>query len=190
MMSRSFATTSTLKASIVMFAAAGLVAIGLPAANARTEVAAAPAAVGNSCLVGTWHDNGGRTTTRFEGHRVVMRARGGDIDHIAASGLDLDSWSGSKPAVGTYRGHRLVETITGQNSLGLQAKGGTLTYTEKGWTSRSKNRYVYRGKKSKGYFNPVGMTFTTKYTCSATRLRFFGPRGRPVGSETRLSSTP
>jgi hypothetical protein len=185
MMRRSF-----VKATTVAFAAAGLIAIGLPAANARTDAPAAPAKLANSCLVGSWHDNGGRTTTRFEGHRVVMRARGGDIDHITATGHDTDAWAGSKPAVGTFRGHRLVETITGHNSLLLSAKGKKLTYTEKGWTAGSKNRYVYQGKKSKGYFNPFGTVFTAKYTCSATRLRFFGPKGRPVGSETRLSSTP
>jgi hypothetical protein len=187
MMARSF-----VRLPIAVFGVAFLVAAGLPASTATASVAAsakAPA-VGDSCLVGTWHDNGGKTTTQWNGKTVKMRTGGGDVDHISASGIDHASWATSKVEVGKVRGHRLTERIRGHNKVRILANphAHTVVYTELGWTPKSSNRYVYLGKHSKGYLNQTGK-FTTHYHCSATKL-IFRSKGKAVDTETRLSTKP
>jgi hypothetical protein len=178
--------------SVVAASLAGLAIAGLPAAHAG---AARPSrtSVGDSCLVGTWHDNHGKTSTRWNGHQVAMRAGGGDVDHISASGIDHDNWAKSLPIVGTYLGHRLTEKVRGENTQLIHAHTvnhhAVITVTERGWSAKSSNRYVYRGKHSTGYLNQTGV-HTYRYRCTATRLILMGPKGHVSGSETRLSTSP
>lgn len=182
---------SALTLSLLTGSVTALVVGGLPATTAGATLTTSPA-VGDKCLIGTWHDNPGRTSTIWNGQKVPMRAGGGDVDHIAANGIDHDNWHKSKPNVGTYAGHRLTERIRGVNSQQLTATGHghtrTLKIVELGWTSNSTNKYVYRGHHSTGYLNQTG-TFKVRYRCSATTLRYI-KKGKVVGTETRLSSKP
>jgi hypothetical protein len=185
---------SSARLSIVPLAVGALLTLGLPAATASTVVAAhKPAAVGDRCLIGTWRDNGGTTTTRWNGHTVTMHTRGGDFDHIAASGRDRNTWADSKALVGRFGGHRLTERVRGQNSLLLRATssatGGTVVETEQGWLARSTNRYVYRGQHSTGYLNQTG-SFSFSFRCTLTTLTFLAKGGKVLSSETRLSFEP
>jgi hypothetical protein len=188
---------SSLRRSMVALGVAGVllsatVVAGLPAANAAAERSKGPA-VGDRCLIGTWRDNGGVTSTRWNGHHVKMHARGGDFDHIHASGLDRDGWDSSKRLVGKLAGHRLTERVRGNNSLLLRAHrhahGGIVVETEQGWGKRATNRYVYRGKHSRGYLNQTG-TFTFRFRCTLTTLTFLGKKGGVRGTETRVSFKP
>jgi hypothetical protein len=179
---------SSLRRSFVALGVAGLIVAGLPGFDAGAATAKT-AAIGDRCLIGTWRDNGGRTTTRWLGHTVTMRTHGGGFDHITASGHDRNSWGTSKRLIGSFRGHRLVEQIRGENHLLLRAHGGTLVETEQGWAKRSSNRYLYRGKHSRGYLDQAG-SFTFTLRCSLTTLTLIGPGGKVRGSETRVSFQP
>jgi hypothetical protein len=183
---------SSLRYSVVGLGVAGLVVAGLPAATAGAAPSKTPA-VGDRCLIGTWRDNHGVTSTKWNGHTVKMRAGGRDFDHISASGIDRDGWNSSKPLVGKLAGHRLTERVRGTNTLLFRAHRhghvNTLVETEKGWGKHSINRYVYRGKHSTGYLNQTG-TFTLQFRCSLTTLTYLGKKGRVRGTETRVSFEP
>jgi hypothetical protein len=172
---------------------AGLMMSGVtPAAGAGLHSANKPA-VGDHCLVGTWRDNGGQTSTKWNGHHVVMHSGGRDYDHISAAGTDRNSFATSKPSVGRIGGHRLTERVRGTNRLRLHATGRgrvhQLAVTELGWSKRAINRYRYRGKGSTGYLNQTG-SYTYRFRCTLTTLTFLGRKGHPRGSETRISFRP
>ncbi|HEX3824082.1 MAG TPA: hypothetical protein VHV79_06435 [Mycobacteriales bacterium] len=185
-----------MKLSIATLGAASLVGLGAPSVFAMTAVSGAAGAasaapkVGDSCLIGTWHDNASKTTTQWNGKTVKMHTKGGDIDHIRASGVDHDSWAKAKPLYGTVSGHKLTEVIRGHNLLHLLAKphAHRVIYTEDGWTPKSTNRYVYRGDHSKGYLNQTG-SYASPYRCTAKKLTFLR-EGKVVDTETRLSTKP
>jgi hypothetical protein len=183
-----------LKTSMVAVATAGLAIAGLPAAHAATDRVGAPPALGNSCLVGTWRDNPGLTSTQWNGTVVGLHAGGGDVDHIAATGLDQDNFAKAKPAVGTYRHHPLTQTIHGLNTQRLAATGSgkhaTIRFIEKGWSAGSSIRFTYRGHHSTGYLNGAGVSHHYHYTCTAKTLTFTGHKGNVIGTETRLSRKP
>jgi hypothetical protein len=174
----------------------GLALTALPTGGVTASQAAAAGsprpAIGDRCLIGTWHDNHGVTSTLFGGRQVRMHARGGDIDHISGSGIDHDNWRKSKPVVGHLGGHKLTERIRGVNRMRLHAarKHGkrTLTVTELGWSKASTNRYVYKGKHTTGYLNP-NATSILRYRCTATTLTF-RRHHTVVSTETRLSRKP
>jgi hypothetical protein len=178
--------------SLLTASATALVLAGLPATTADAALATSSPRIGDGCLVGTWHDKAGRTSTLWQGHRVPMRAGGGDIDHIAGNGIDHDNWRKSKPIVGHYAGHRLTERIRGVHKQRLTATGhghsGTLTIVNRGWSAHSTNTYVYRGHHSTGYLNQSG-SVTVRYRCNATTLRLI-KKGKVVGTENRLSRKP
>jgi hypothetical protein len=184
----------SLRRALVVLGAAGLAVAMLPAGSAGADPArGGHHSIGAKCLVGTWVANHGRTTTRFNGLNVVMHAGGGDVAHIAASGVSHDNWAKSLPLVGNYRGHPLTEHIRGVNKQRLHAaKVGhhlELTVTELGWSPDSTNRYLYRGHHRPGYLNQVGV-HTYRFTCTATTLTFKGPKGHVIGTETRTSRKP
>jgi hypothetical protein len=183
---------STLRVASIAAGIAGLALGGLPAAHAATHGAAKRPAIGDSCLVGTWHDNAGKTTTNWDGHTVKMHAGGGDVDHIFASGIDKDNWQSSKPIVGKYQGHKLTEQIRGHNKVRFAARPNAhpakLTITELGWTAKSSNRFVYRGQHSTGYLNQSG-TIASTYRCTSTTLTYL-MKGKVVSTETRVSTKP
>lgn len=183
-----------LKGGLVVASVAGLTVAGAPVTHAAPAQAASAQAgrtsVGNHCLVGTWHDNHNRTSTRMNGKRVVMHAGGGDIDHIAASGVDHDNWAASLPLVGPYLHHPLTEQVRGKNTQLIHASRQhhhlVMTVTELGWSAHSSNRYTYRGKHFTGYLNQSGV-HTYRFRCTVTTLTFLGPKGKVTGTETRLS---
>jgi hypothetical protein len=183
------AMAGTVTLSAVTLCAAGLCAVGLPAAGAAAR--ALPAArFTHTCLVGTWHDERGRTYTEWGGHRVAMRGGAGNIDHILATGVDHDIWGRhAKPYYGTYRGHRLKEVLRGRNTVRIKGTGKSdkLRLAEEGWSAGSTNIYTYRGRKYSGYFNQSG-TYTMYFRCTARTLtwRFRHRRDR----ETRISRKP
>lgn len=182
---------AALRYSVVAISAAGLVVAALPAAHA--EATHTSRTVGDKCLIGTWAANHGRATTDWDGHTVVMRAGGGDNEHIASSGFDHDNWRHSQPIVGKFGGHALTERIRGMNHLRLHAaKVGhhrELTVTERGWSLDSTNRFVYRGQHVPGYLAQIGVR-SVRYRCNATTLTLMGPKGHVIGTETRLSRKP
>jgi hypothetical protein len=181
-----------LRYSIVALAAGCLAVAGSPAASAGAAPSGQPP-IGDRCFVGTWHDNGGRTTIKWNGKTVAMHSRGGDFDHISASGADLDGWTSSKDLVGKLAGHRLTERIRGNNHLLLavhrNGHGGTVVLTEQGWSSKSTSRFLYRGKHSIGYLTQKG-SFSYRFTCTLSTLTFLNHKGHVVGTETRVSYKP
>jgi hypothetical protein len=184
---------AALRYPAVALAALGIAVAGVGGAGPAVAARSKTPAVGDRCLIGTWRDNGGISSTKWNGHRVRMRFRGNDFDHIPPSGVDRDGWDSSKGITGRYHGHPLEERIRGSNQLLLRAGGPighqTLVMTEQGWTRHSTNRYLYRGQYSTGYLNQTG-TRTVGFRCTLTTLTFFGPRGHRVGSETRVSFKP
>jgi hypothetical protein len=183
---------SAISRFLVVAAATGaLVAAGLPAAvGASSSRTSAETTLADHCLIGTWRDGGGPGSTQFRHHTVPTTFGGGDVDHIRANGVDHDSWAHAKPFIGTYRGHRLKETIRGHNVLALHAlSGNRLRDTEKGWKKGRTNRYVYRSKHIKGFLFQTGST-VSHYRCSATTLTFLTKHGKVVSKETRISRKP
>jgi hypothetical protein len=178
------------KTSIATCAAlAALLVGGLPAGAAGGTPGKQPA-LGDACLVGTWHDNPGQTTTTWNSQKVKMHYRGGDIDHIAASGLDSDNWRHAKKAVGTAAGYKLVEQVSGVNHLKFKViRKGVLRTTEKGWSSHSKNIYHYQGQRYVGYLKQSGH-HKQHYSCTAHTLTFKTKKGKVLETETRTSKKP
>jgi hypothetical protein len=176
----------------------GLIVAVVPAggasAGARARAGSHPtaSAIGDNCLIGTWHADGGRATMLYRGTNVTMHLRGGDIDHISRSGIDHDNWKKSKPAVGRLHGHKLTERIRGVNRLRLSAARHhgtpTLTVTESGWSKSRSNRFVYRGKHSRGFLSSTGAS-QARYRCTAQRLTL-RRHGKVIERETRLSRKP
>ncbi|MGO8958672.1 MAG: hypothetical protein ACLQFR_15070 [Streptosporangiaceae bacterium] len=171
-------------------AVAGLIAVGLPAAQASAHVLAA-STLGHACLVGTWRDNGGLTSTQWDGHTVAMRGGAGNLDHISASGKDHDFWgSKAKPYYGKYLGHTLKEVIRGRNTITISGKASSdkLRLTEDGWSRGSTNTYTYEGHTYSGYLNQHG-TFTQYFRCTADKLTWRSTK-RITDTESRISRKP
>jgi hypothetical protein len=148
------------------------------------------AALGSHCLIGTWKDGASWTTTRWKGKTVRMRYRGGDVDHIASTGIDKDNWQKSKELVGRVHHHKLVEHIRGHNKLRFTVIAkGTVRVAEKGWTQNSTNRYVYKGHKKKGYLNQHGH-YRQYFHCNASTLTWRSKKGKVLSRETRVSRNP
>jgi len=166
-----------------------LLAMSAPAAIAGSSRSEEAGSSIPKCLVGTWHDNAGTTSTEWDGHRVTMHAGGGDVDHITAKGVDHDNWYKSKPAYGTYQGSRLKETIRGINKITFTVSKGKIHVTEDGWNSKATNKYVYRGQHSTGYLNQTGHS-TVRYRCTAKKLTYLNKKGKVTGTETRKSRKP
>jgi hypothetical protein len=179
---------------VIVAVAAGSVALaGGSAADAGSEghVRAAhhKPKIGAHCLIGTWHDDAIRTSTIFDGHRVRMRYRGGDIDHIFASGIDHNSWVHAKSLFGRYKGHRLKQTIRGHNRVRFKVVGPhRIRYTEKGWSKGSTNRYLYRGRHHPGRLPQSGSIVET-FHCTARTLTL-SRKGTVLARETRRSRKP
>jgi hypothetical protein len=169
-----------------------VVAFPLGGASGRPHARSQRPAVGDTCLIGTWHADREVSQTNYNGTMVTMRSRGGDVDHIGKSGIDRDNWKHSTPAVGRLQHHRLTERIRGVNRSRLRVARHQgkriLTITELGWSKGSSNRFVYRGKHSRGYLSQNGST-RVRYRCTATRLTVLR-HGKVVVIETRLSRKP
>jgi hypothetical protein len=182
----------TLTSFAIAAGIAGLVTVGLPAAAASGAPSAKPA-VGDPCLIGTWHDNAGTTSTLWNHKKVVMHAGGADIDHINAAGIDHDNWRRSKRLVGTSAGYKLVEHIRGVNTEKMVASGSDdkrkLKVTEQGWAKHSTNKYIYNGHHYTGYLNQSGHS-TARYRCTAKTLTWLTHKGKVRGTETRTSRKP
>jgi hypothetical protein len=170
-------------------ALAALFVAGLPAGTAGGAPTKKPA-IGDACLIGTWHDNPGRTTTTWNSQKVKMHYRGGDIDHISASGLDSDNWRHAKKAVGTAQGYKLVQQISGVNHLKFKViRHGVLRTTELGWAKHSKNIYHYQGQRYVGYLTQSGH-HKQYYSCTAHTLSWKTKKGKVLETETRRSKKP
>lgn len=184
---------TALRYSLAVTGAAALALAAGPASATTPAAVAAHTTVGSKCLIGTWVAGHGRTTTKFEGRNVVMHAGGGDVMHIAASGINHDSWMKSLPLTGRVHGHTLTEVIRGRNTQLLHAakvgKHLELTVTERGWSQGSTNRYTYRGHHQPGYLNQIGV-HTYRFACTSTTLTLMGPRGHRIGIATRTSRKP
>jgi len=178
----------TLAAGVASLSAASLT--GAQVASAHTS--AVSTLGGHSCLVGTWRDDGGLTSTTWDGHTVAMHGGAGNLDHISANGTDHDSWgSKSKPLYGKYRGHTLREVIRGRNTITIRGKAHSdkLRLTEDGWSSGSTNTYTYEGHTYSGYLNQSG-TFTEYFRCTAHKLTWRSNKLIFTDAETRISRKP
>jgi len=155
------------------------------------KTSATAAGIGDSCLVGTWRDGAGNTSTKWNGEVVAMHGGAGNVDHISAKGTDEDTWGGkAKPLYGTYKGHRLKEIIHGHNTLTIYATktGHKITSTEDGWSTGSTNEFTYKGRTYSGYLSQHGTTSVT-YECTAHKLTW-RYNGHTLDRETRISATP
>jgi hypothetical protein len=182
--------TNVISRCVIVAATASTLALGgLPAADGVAPHATKPR-IGHRCLIGTWRDGKGVSSTLWNGHKVKMRYGGGDVDHIHASGRDTDNWTHSKPFIGKVKGHKLKEVIRGHNVLHFKSIGRhKLRTTEKGWSKGSTNRYVYRGKHVHGYLNQHGH-HTQYFRCTAKTLTWKTKKGKVVGKEFRISRKP
>ena len=172
--------------------AAVLIAAIAIVANNGTSLLRPSATVGDSCLVGTWQDGSGNTSSTFDGVKVTMHGGGGDIDHISSNGNDQDAWgSGVKPFYGTYRGHTLKQIMRGENVTTISAspRNHTVSVKQDGWSSGSTNTFYYEGKTYNGYFGPTGQVYSYTYQCNSKTL-VWETSGRAVDTETRISRTP
>ena len=147
--------------------------------------------IGDTCLVGTWRDEGGKSSTTWDGHQVAMHGNGRDYDHISANGTDVDTWGPkAKPLYGTYHGHTLKEIIHGHNTLTIHATkpDSKLSITESGWNSGSSNKFIYKGRTYSGYLSQHGTTYYS-YECTRHKLKL-RVNNRTVEREARVSKTP
>lgn len=149
--------------------------------------------IGDSCLVGSWRDNGGLASTTYNGISVAMSGGGGDADHIAASGTDTDVYGpDALPRYGTYNGSTLEQELQGEEIVTLRANPHKhqLTAVYHGWSVGSTNRYLYQGSTSNGVFNKPNTTpVTYGYRCAATTLTWLY-QGLVHDTEARISTTP
>jgi len=177
-------------AGVAGLSAAGLSAAGLAATQGAAASALRAAPLRHPCLVGAWRDDGGRTFTEWDGHRVAMHGGADNIDHIFGTGIDHDWWGRNvKPLYGTYRGHRLEEIIHGRNTLYIRGKehSDRLRLTEQGWSAGSTNIYIYKGHARAGYLNQTGK-YTMYFRCTARTLRWTYKKRED--KETRISRKP
>lgn len=192
--------TLPLLKSFVVAGAAALAVGSLPSVAAGgAQSGRAPragshhSAIGDKCLVGTWHDESGQSSTIWNGKKTPMHYKGGDVDHISSSGVDHDHWNHSKALVGHVNGSKLTEHIRGTNKQKISASGhgkkATLHIVEKGWSKNSTNKYVYQGKHYTGYLNQTGHN-NERYSCSSKKLKFYNKKGKVTGTETRVSKKP
>jgi hypothetical protein len=174
-----------------MTAAIGAAALAVGVSmSAMAPASAGPArTVGDSCLVGTWHDNAYTAYTRWEGHNVKMRYGGNDFDHITATGYDHDNWDKSKPGYGRYAGSRLKQLVRGIDVQTMHATKSTheITVTLVRW-EHGKNLYWYRGTKYIGWL-AKHYKYTVHYACGAHTLKWIS-KGKVYDTETRVSTTP
>jgi hypothetical protein len=158
------------------------------ALGASIEVKNAPVPRGQTCLVGTWRDDGGHTSVYWHGHPVEMYGGGGAIDHISSSSQDSGVFSASMPEYGTYRGHTLKEVLRGVNNATLRvADSHTLLMIEQGWSPESTNTFTYEGRRYLGYFSQSG-TYTYSFQCTAHKLVV--RQQNYYDTETRVSLNP
>jgi hypothetical protein len=161
--------------------------------SAKPKPALKPPPIGDACLVGSWSDNGGHSVTEFDDTTVAMTGGAGDIDHIAASGTDTDTFGPDAfPNYGTYNGNTLEQEFQGEQVIKLHANPAKhqLTAVYTGWTVGSTSEYIYQGSTTDGVFNKPSTTPTIySYSCTATTLTW-AYHGKVTDTETRLSDTP
>lgn len=165
-----------------------------PRASAKPKPKPAPPPpVGDACLVGTWRDNGGHSTTNYNGTSVPVSGSAGNLDHIAASGTDTDVYGPNVfPEYGTYDGSTLEVEIQGEQTITIHAnpRKHQLTAVFNGWTVSSTSKYVYQGSTTSGTFGkPDTKPVTFGYRCTAATLTWIS-QGKVNDAETRVSDTP
>jgi len=178
-----------LLAALVIALAAG---IGVVVNDAiKSGAAGQPAALGDSCLVGTWRDGAGSSSTTWDGHYVALRGGGGDIDHISANGTDEDTWGArAKPLYGIYQGHTLKEILHGQNILAIHVtRPGHLSVTESGWSAGSTDKFIYEGRAYPASLDRRGGKNYYAYECTRHKFKW-RVKNRTVDREARISGTP
>jgi hypothetical protein len=147
-------------------------------------------AIGDKCLVGTWLDKKNTESVIVKHNLVTMTGKGGDIDHIHASGVDHDNWANSRPLYGTIGEDQVKEVIRGINTVRFQpgAPGG-LQETEVGWSADNTNTLTYQGHTTNKKNSNTGQDGVF-YKCSAKKLTWLSGASTVVGHETRLSRKP
>ena len=162
-------------------------------ASVKPKAAAKPPPVGDACVVGSWHDNGGHSTTTWDGTTVQVTGGTGNVDHIAASGTDTDVYGPDTfPSYGTYNGSTLEEEVQGEQliTIHVNPRNRQLSAVYHGWTVSSTVKYVYQGSTSTGYLpKPSPTPAIFGYRCTASTLTWIY-QGKVNDTETRLSDTP
>jgi hypothetical protein len=117
----------------------------------------------------------------------------GNVDHIAASGVDTDVYGPDTfPEYGTYNGSTLEVDLQGEAKQIIHAHPSkhTASVLADGWTVGSTAKYVYQGSTSQGYFDkPSTKPVTQGYRCTATTL-VWTEKGKTTETETRVSTKP
>jgi hypothetical protein len=152
-----------------------------------------PPPVGDACLIGTWRANGVHQTAKYDGVTVQMYGSEGNVDHIAASGVDTDVYGPDTfPEYGTYNGSSLEVDLQGEAKEIIHAYPAkhNASVLADGWTVGSTAKYVYQGSTTQGYFDkPSTKPITEGYRCTATTL-VWTEKGKTVETETRVSTKP
>jgi hypothetical protein len=162
-------------------------------ANVQSLVISQPGGtlLANTCLVGTWHDNGGSGGSfSWHGRDVATHGGAGDIDHIFANGFDEDSFgSDARPEYGTYQGYQLELIYGGTNTASFlgTASGDELRIVEDGWRPGSSLTAIYKNHTYPVTFKK-GSSYVVHFRCTASQLTWFG--GGYADTETRISSRP
>lgn len=180
------------RSPLLVFGAVAAAAVLGGGAYLAVSSGSGSAAIGDTCLVGTWQDGVSDTWTTWNGTKVAMRGGEGNIDHIFATGTDNDSFGAAvAPLYGTYQGTTLEEIERGQNVWTIHAtpSNHSVSVTEDGWSVGSTNTFFYDGNRYAGYFGPAGSTARYTYQCTAGSLELI-TGNRVVDTETRLSTTP
>jgi hypothetical protein len=148
-------------------------------------------AIGDKCLIGTWRDTMVTQSTVFEQNLLTMTGKGGDFDHIHASGIDRDDWTKAHAVHGAIGNDPVDEVIRGINKLSFVpgAKPGSLEVTELGWSAGNSATFTYQGQTTAGSNQQTG-TGAAYYTCTAKKLTWLSAVGTVVGHETRVSRKP
>lgn len=173
----------------VLAALCALLGFGTAGSGAAQRPAGSAGSI-DSCLVGTWRDGHEQESTIWEGQKVALAYRGGDVDHIYPSGLDRDDWQHSAAEHGSFHGHRLTQVIRGTLRLQLHMTGPhRFRVTAGTWSSDSSSHFRYRGHRSEGRLSPM-RPFTVRYRCTADTLTFVDATGTVTGVERRISTAP
>jgi hypothetical protein len=163
------------------------------ASTSPKKPAPKPPPVGDACLVGSWRDQGFRTTTTWDGATVPINGGAGNVDHITRTGADTDIYGpDTLPFYGTYSGNTLEEALQGKEMYTIHAspRKHQVTKVSHGWTVGSTSKYVYQGATNTGVFNKPDTTPATfGYRCTATTLTWLY-QGKVSDTETRVSTKP
>jgi hypothetical protein len=175
----------------VLLLAAVIPGTGHAATTSRASAHSSKPPIGDKCLVGTWRDKKVTQMVLFNNNLLEMVGKGGDVDHIHASGVDKDRWGDdAQPLHGSIGDDPVDEMINGVNKLSLHVTTkGAMEETEDGWSTGSGATFTYQGQTTTQPNQETG-TGSAYYTCTTKKLTWKTAYGDVLGHEKRLSHKP